>query len=412
MDNLYKIARGSRTLEAAWRKVRENGLSSKSEDTKNQIARFAEDQSANIRRIVDQLREKKFKFSPQTGIAKKRKGKKPRPLVLAPVENRIVQRAILDVLSKKVQPLKEVLETPTSIGGVPGRGTRHAIELVTGAIKKGARYYIRSDIEGFFTKIPRQVVVNLIARHVPDKDFIDLLSRAIETTLKNSEELQEHRDLFPIGDRGVAQGSPLSPMLGNILLHEFDRDLNGRGIICIRYIDDFILLGSKEANVKKAFEAAREMLAKFDMHAYAPWENSKKAQGGPTTSEIDFLGCTINGGLVSPSRDARNNLLFQLDSAIENGKRAMREAVSAPNVVLTTRRYSQILAHVDRILIGWSHAFSFCNGRQAFSATDADVDARLAKLRDFTEHLVKKHPNQWRRIMGVHRLIDTPQRKP
>lgn len=411
MADLFDSVRKYSRLDAAWRRVRDNGRLSKSKDTQKLIARFAENQHRNLSRVARQLAEHRFKFSPQTGIAKKRPGKKPRPLVVAPIENRIVQRAILDTLQDKVPAVQQVLDTPTSIGGVPGRGTDFAIELVTSAIRDGAHYYIRSDIAGFFTKIPRQRAIDFIADHIEDQPFIDLLTNAIETRLENIAELAEHRDLFPIGDEGVAQGSALSPLLGNIVLRGFDAKLNGRGILCVRFVDDFILLGSDEKPVKKAFESAQQMLSALRMHAYAPWENIGKAHGGPTSGGIDFLGCTINGGLVQPSKAARAELLTRVDSVLGDGKHAIRQALANPTGKLTTQRYIQTLAKLDHMLLGWGHAFSFCNGMQTFTSLDNEIDKRLADFRRFAAKQEQMHKaDAWRRVIGVHRLTDTPRR--
>ena len=409
MADLYDSVRKYNRLDAAWRRVRDNGRLSKSKDTQKQIALFTENQHRYLNRIARQLAENRFQFLPQTGIAKKRGQKKPRPLVIAPIENRIVQRAILDALQDDVPAVQQVLDTHTSIGGIPGRGTRHAIALVTTEIKNGARYYIRSDIEGFFTKIPRQRAIDFLSAHVKDRRFIYLFTRAIETQLENIDHLAEHRDLFPIGDDGVAQGSALSPLLGNIILRDFDKNLNGRGILCVRYVDDFILLGKDEGQVKKSFKSAQKLLSAFGMRAYAPWENSSKAQGGLTSESIDFLGCTISGGLVQPSKDARAELLNRVDSVINDGKHAVRNALANPNGKLTSQRYIQTLMRLDRILLGWGHAFSFCTGMQLFASIDRDIDKRLMEFRRFATRQVKaRGASAWRRIVGVHRLTDTP----
>src|SRR5260370_34716264 len=115
------IVRKRDVLHSAWRKVRENGLSSLSQDTREQVFAFDADAAKVLRRISDQLRRGRFEFVPQKGVAKKRKGKSPRPLVIGAIENRVVQRAILDVL-QEMPFIRSVLDTPTSIGGVPKRG--------------------------------------------------------------------------------------------------------------------------------------------------------------------------------------------------------------------------------------------------------------------------------------------------
>src|SRR5659263_101520 len=95
--SLYDIVRSRQVLYGSWRKVRENGLRSLSKDTREKTKTFDIDSHRYIRRIEDHLRKKIFKFAPQTGIVVRKSGKKPRPLVVSPIPNRIVQRAILDV---------------------------------------------------------------------------------------------------------------------------------------------------------------------------------------------------------------------------------------------------------------------------------------------------------------------------
>lgn len=156
MGSLYKSVKSLKVLHNAWRKVATNGRSSVSKETRNEIARFAEHEFVNLRHLQRSLGKGTFEFEKQRGLAiETNTTGKFRPLVIAPVANRIVQRAILDVLVSKVRAVKQVMNTPTSIGGIPGRGTRHALALVCNAIDQGATYFLRSDIRGFFTRIPR-----------------------------------------------------------------------------------------------------------------------------------------------------------------------------------------------------------------------------------------------------------------
>ncbi len=272
MGRLYKQVKSRRLLEKSFRKVRENAMTSPSRSTRQALAEFEKDLFSSIDKLQKRLGKRDFQFSPQRGIAKRKANSSAyRPLVVAPFEDRIIQRAILEVLIAAVPAVREVMSTPTSIGGIPGRGVKSALDLVADAITRGAGYYARSDIEGFFTKIPKRLVKDFLRAHVKDQEFLGLFEGALETELENLDELAEHRSLFPIGDNGVAQGSALSTLAGNIVLTEFDRVLNGRNILCVRYVDDYIILGPDESRVKKAFESSQELLRKFQMRAYSPW---------------------------------------------------------------------------------------------------------------------------------------------
>ena len=112
-------------------------------------------------------------------------------------------------------------------------------------------------------------------------------------------------------EQGVAQGSPLSPLFGNVLLHAFDHRFNGRGIVCVRFIDDFALLGEFEAKVAKAFANARTCLAELGLTCHDPYgagTNRMKSARGTVASGFDFLGYRIEPGLLQPSFKARKKV--------------------------------------------------------------------------------------------------------
>jgi RNA-directed DNA polymerase len=405
--SLYQQVRGRALLHGAWRRVRENGLASLSAETRDAIKAFDADAHRGLRRIEDQLREHRFVFAPQTGVAKQRPGKKPRPIVIAAVENRIVQRAILDVLQD--QPaICEVLATPTSFGGIRGQGVSDAIACVCRAIDGGSAYFIRSDIQGFFERIPRGHVAEFLRARFADDDFLTLFERATETTLANLAHLGDDAALFPLSTEGVAQGSPLSPLIGNILLREFDAKMNGRGIVCVRYIDDFVLLGPSPSALNKAFANAQAELSRCGMTAYDPAANTEKASLGKVDEGFQFLGCHIKPGLVQPCRSARQNVLQAVDEALERGRMSLKKAAGMAGPKVPKQRYAQIQVEIDHILRGWGHAFAFCNGRSVFHDLDSKIDSNLAGFRRWANTLCNDQPPEVkRRVAGVFLLSDT-----
>ncbi len=402
----YESVRGVALYEA-WRKVRENAQRSPSRETRDAIREFEVSAPKHLRRIDRQLRDGKFVFLPQRGIPKKRPGKKSRPLVVGAIPNRIVQRAILDVL-QAMPAIEAILKTPSSFGGIRRRDRREAIATACSSINAGGKYFIRSDIRDFFTKIPRQAVLDFLARHIDDGKFLDLVSRAMETTLANLAQLGEDASLFPLGDEGVAQGSPLSPLMGNILLANFDKEMNGRGITCLRYIDDFILLGPDAAKVRKSFESAQKRLALFGMEAYDPGVTPDKAQMGQTARGFDFLGCRILPGLVQPSSKARKKLMELVDETLKSGRTAMIQAGKHSKGRLPRKRLVQTLVDLDNILLGWGHASAFCNNRQLFEELDKKISQDLSKFLQVAQALMKGSDLAFRRVLGVHLLSDTP----
>lgn len=397
-------------LHSAWQRVRQNGLKSGSAQTRREILQFEVDAPRRLRRINEGLRHGTFVFKPQKGIRKKRSGKRPRPIVLADVENRIVQRAILDV----VQPhplVRPLLESPHSFGGIRGRGCREAIAEVCREIESGRRHYLRSDIRDFFTAIPRNEVIASLRPKLLDEDFCALLGMGSETRLANLEELAGDIDLFPSQERGVPQGSALSALLGNLYLHDFDLQVNASGVRLIRYIDDFIILAATESDLGKAQRIARALLRRLGLRAYEPGDPSGKAKAGLADKGLEFLGVHIvPGRVVQPSPSKRAALLLNVKRILQEGEAAIVRAQGAEPEAQPRERYVQVLARLDRVIEGWGNAYSFCNCKDTWVGLDAKIGEMILGYARFHERRAERALSDTvrRRMLGVRPLVDTP----
>src|SRR5260370_1049704 len=136
------------TLAAAWGVILKNGPCSPSTDTRREIEEFATSGEKRLTKIQRQVNRNGFRFGPAKGVAARKKGKKGiRPLVVAPIDSRIVQRAIHDVLLK-VPAIRQYAENPYSFGGVKKQAGQKlaavpaAIQGVLAAIGGGATYVI------------------------------------------------------------------------------------------------------------------------------------------------------------------------------------------------------------------------------------------------------------------------------
>jgi RNA-directed DNA polymerase len=404
--NLYLDVRKTAVLTAAWRQVRTNGLSSSSRETRDEIRLFDRDSHREIRGIQARLRRGWFVFDKQFGVLQTRFGKKPRPLVIATVKNRIVQRAILDVL-QATSEIEAILATPTSFGGIRGRGRKHALEAAYQAIQSGAAFFLRSDIRGFFTCIPRDKVHDFISTFVNDVQFLELLRRATETELANLAQLRGNAQYFPIHELGVAQGCALSPLLGNIVLREFDRALNGRGMVRLRYIDDFLLLGPNRRSVLAAFESARRILGGLGLDAYDPSDSSGKAVVGDVRAGFEFLGCHVRPGVIQPSRGALRRFRERVQEIIDDAQRSMNSVANSQRVL--NGGLVQHLFELDNVGRGWAHSHSFCNAREVLTDVDAWIDSQIDRLViAYSSHRRGSSAMVGRRLLGVQPLRDIP----
>lgn len=400
-------------LIEAWHEIRRNAETSRTASTKQVAREFGRHLPRNLGRIQRQLRrgykfQKAYGATPAKGAGKIGK----RPIVVAPLPDRIVQRAILDVLhdASNLVAVQSALETQTSIGGIRGRGVDHAIRLFDERYEAGARFVAGSDIAGFFTKIPRGVVIEAVSRDTDDQDFVDLFERALTVELKNADKMSaEDLKLFPTGLDGVAQGCPLSALAGNIVLQAFDHQMNeaGRGVTCIRYIDDFILMGRTTVQVTKALKSAQALLSELGMKIYDPATTPDKAFAGPIGQPHQFLGYEIVPNEYRPAERARDRLLGQVEALLKEGRASISAAIDGRALKPWDRAYAQTLTAVDNTVRGWRASFRSAVCKKTFNDLDSQIDRRLKDFEGFYHRRTRNcDPKYRRRATGVGLLSD------
>ena len=378
-SSLSLEVRRGKTLEDAWAAIRENARVSKSADTRKEIQVFEAYLSANLRRIGRDLQKGKFKFVPAKGV-KIPKGKDKtqfRPLVVARVQSRVVQRAINDVLSD-VPTLQPLIYTPYSFGGIKKKlrgelaAVPAAIQAVLKAIEKGGIYFVRSDISKFFTRIPKSSVTELVAKAVDDVDFLSLFESAIKVELENMAQLRESASAFPIEDIGLAQGNCLSPLLGNLFLHAFDAEMNQQpGVCCLRYIDDFIVIGTSSESAERAFSLAMQRLNMLGMETSAG-----KTQQGRVKDGFEFLGIHLSPGLIRPSKSSRDRLIESVKGAFDESAKGILGAKKG-KAILKSQSLLETLCRVGGIIQGWGKHYRFCNDQETLRQLDVKIEGLL-----------------------------------
>ena len=404
MSNLYRKLCSVPRLRKAWSVVYKNGIASKSAITKKEIEEFSFDSETYLNRIASQLRKYKFRFKPSRGLAIKNP-KKPhskRPIVISPVANKILQRAILDVI-QEIPEIAQKLNSKFNYGGVQEIGVPEAIHkaYVTSLEKP---YFVRTDISKFFVNVPRAKALNLLTSVIDDIEFNDILVQATNTELDNLAQLGADKELFPLEDSGVAQGSCLSPMLCNLLLHEFDLQMNKWGIVCIRYIDDFILFAPNQTKAFRAFDSAKKILEKMNLSVYDPRVNGDKAEHGVSRKGFEFLGCNIREDRIRPSPKSVARLKERVTTVFNNAIKNLKN----PEKAITERNtYRDALYEVSNVIRGWGNTYAFCTDDTLMQNIDVVIDE---KIRNFNTQYRRKirsiDVKNKRRLMGIFLLED------
>ena len=315
------------SLFHAWRDVRSQVQRSSWPQVSAELGAIDAEPLRTLRAIQKQLRGNAYQFSPKWGYAKRKSGGSRRGITVHCVTDRIVQRSILNVIHARDPAIRKLLgeiprtlDTPTSFAGVPGRGVPEAVALAVQLIRGGARAFALSDMKDFFPRVPRGEVVAFLQDQVDDDEFVALFRAALETEIENRDAIAQWLDLFPITEVGVAQGSLLSVLVGNLALRQFDARLNTGPLTTIRYLDDFAIFGPSLDVVTTSFRDAQEELAKLGMTCYEPDDGSQKAFRGSVADGFDFLGCRIHPDGVSPARPARRKLLHEIGLIIREAR--------------------------------------------------------------------------------------------
>ena len=175
-------------------------------------------------------------------------GKGMRQLGIPTVLDRLIQQAVHQVLS----PVFDSRFSESSYGFRPGRGAHMAVKAAQRYVASGKRWVVDMDLEKFFDRVNHDVLMSRIARRIKDKRILLLIRRYLQVgTMLGG--------LTTISREGTPQGGPLSPLLSNIILDDFDKELERRGHSFCRYADDCNVY----VHTRKAGERVLESISKF-----------------------------------------------------------------------------------------------------------------------------------------------------
>ena len=184
-----------------------------------------------------------------------------RPLAVAALEDKIVQRAVADVLNA----IYEEDFLGFSYGFRPGRGAHDALDaLATAITAKKVNYIVDADIAKFFDSVSQEWLVRFLEHRIGDKRILRLIQKWLRAGV-----LEDGR--IEVSERGTGQGAAISPLLANIYLHyvldlwaDRWRRREARGdMVIVRYADDAVFGFEYEADARRFLEAMRERLAAF-----------------------------------------------------------------------------------------------------------------------------------------------------
>jgi group II intron reverse transcriptase/maturase len=198
--------------------------------------------------LITEIKQGSYQIQPILGIEIPKGNGKTRLLGVPTTSERVLQQAV----SQSIAPLFEPEFKPNSFGFRPNKNARQAVGQARDYIHSGLNHIVDIDLKNFFDEVDHCLVLNLVFQKVKCKTMMQLIRKWLRAPIKINGKLLKRR-------KGVPQGSPLSPLLSNILLHQLDKEMTRRGHKFVRYADDFSIYCKSHNQAK----ATRVVIEKF-----------------------------------------------------------------------------------------------------------------------------------------------------
>jgi group II intron reverse transcriptase/maturase len=251
----------------------------------------------NVANLHRRMKTMQYRHQPLRRVRIPKGKGKERCIGISSLEDKIVQGALREVLEAVYEPMFH----PASFGFRPGRSAHDALRFLDGVLHRGkVTWVLEADIESFFDSIDRKMLMEMLRERVADTSLLRLVGKCLHVGILDGEAYSEP-------ERGTAQGSSLSPLLGNVYLHHVldmwvERDVLTRirgNAYLVRYADDFVIGFEREEDAKRVLDAMGRRFERYGLRLHPektrllPFKRpTKGSPNGKGPSTFDLLGFT------------------------------------------------------------------------------------------------------------------------
>lgn len=362
VDKVYK----RKNLELAWERVRQNGGAGGVD--RQSIAEFKEGAEQHLTRLHEELKTDTYRPQPvlQRLIPKAGQPGKTRPLGIPTIYDRVCQQALLN----RLEPIFEKVFDDASFGYRRGRSAKDALKKIWREIQEGREWIVDADLRDFFGSVNHEKLMTLVNQQVSDGRVLGL----IEAMLKAGY-VAENRRLTT--EQGTPQGGVVSPLLSNILLTPFDREMRRKGYRLARYADDWLVTCRTRAEALAVLKAAAKILGELGVTL-----NADKTRIVHVSQGFEFLGYKIKRGsrrLHLPQNriksGARSGALYAYprQKSLNNFKEQIRKLTRRKAPVDT----QELINQINPVIRGWGLYFCKAHIRLLFNQLDRWIIRRI-----------------------------------
>ena len=265
------------------------------------------------------------------------------------VLDRLIQQALLQVL----QPIFDPYFSDNSHGFRPGRSAHDAVLSAREHVRTGHRWVVDVDLESFFDRVNHDVLMSRVVRRVKDKRVLRLIRRYLQAGMCDG-------GVVSARSEGTPQGGPLSPLLSNILLDEWDKELERRGHRFARYADDCNIYVQSEAAGKRVMVSVKRFL---EQRLRLRINESKSQVARPW--KVKFLGYSMTRhreARLKPAPASVNRLKAKLRDQFRRGR---------------GQSLGRVIDELSPVLRGWINYYRLSDVKGVFEDLDQWLRRRL-----------------------------------
>jgi group II intron reverse transcriptase/maturase len=322
---------------------------------------------------------------------------KYRPLGIPTIYDRVCQQALLN----RLEPIFEPIFDDASYGYRRGRSTKDALRKIWNELAEGYEWIVDADLKNFFGAVEHEKLLTLVGQRVSDGRVLNLIEQMLKAGC-----IAEGKRLTT--EQGTPQGGVVSPILSNILLTPFDKEMRRRGYRLTRYADDWVVTCRTREEAQDALAEAQKILTVLGVIL-----NEEKTHIVHVSQGFEFLGYKIKRGsrrLKLPSSKIRSGTrhgdlyAYPREKSLQHFKEQIRNRTRRKAPVST----QELIAEINPVIRGWGHYFCKAHVRKLFAQLDRWILRRI-----WSQRFKRWRCRGWRRLperrlygeMGLVRLV-------
>lgn len=304
----------------------------------------------NKDRLIQSIQQGKYRPNPVRRVLIPKENGKQRQLGIPTVVDRVIQQSI----AQKLTSIYEPQFSSHSYGFRPKRSAHGALRKCRDYITQGYVYAVDIDLERYFDTVNHSKLIEMLSRTIKDGRVVSLIHKYLNAGVMDEDHYEETHE-------GVPQGGPLSPLLGNILLNELDRELESRGHKFVRYADDMVILCKSWRSAHRTMKSIVSFIeGKLFLRV-----NRDKSQVAHVR-DVKFLGYTFY-------RIKGKGRLRIHPKSVEKMKAKIKRLTSRSNGWGNERRKEALSQYIK----GWVQYFKMADMQRMLEKTDAWYRRRL-----------------------------------